>query len=171
MCSSDLDADLSHDPEVLPALIAIAEHGADLCIGSRYVPGGRTVNWPRRRRMLSRWGNRYSAGVLGLAINDATADQITNMVLYYQSTTPSGSTGYFNMTSTNVAVTRTTDKICVVQDATVYPTLYKRVQVQIKNYPFVMMSLFTSGSHNGPNITVGVPVFLDFATTQTTNCG
>mgnify|MGYP003345786338 CR=1 FL=1 len=114
-----------------------------------------------RTRYAARWG----------AINDATADQITNMVLYYQSTTPSGSTGYFNMTSTNVAVTRTTDKICVVQDATVYPTLYKRVQVQIKNYPFVMMSLFTSGSHNGPNITVGVPVFLDFATTQTTNCG
>ena len=68
-----MDADLSHDPEVLPALIAIAEHGADLCIGSRYVPGGRTVNWPRRRRMLSRWGNRYAAGVLGLAVNDATA--------------------------------------------------------------------------------------------------
>ena len=67
-----MDADLSHDPEVLPALIAVAEHGADLCIGSRYVPGGRTVDWPRRRRMLSRWGNRYAAGVLGLAVNDAT---------------------------------------------------------------------------------------------------
>jgi dolichol-phosphate mannosyltransferase len=68
-----MDADLSHDPEVLPALIANVEHGADLAIGSRYVPGGRTVNWPSRRRWLSRWGNRYAAGVLGLAINDATA--------------------------------------------------------------------------------------------------
>jgi dolichol-phosphate mannosyltransferase len=68
-----MDADLSHDPAVLPALIAITEHGADLAIGSRYVPGGITTNWPRRRRMLSRWGNRYAAGVLGLAINDATA--------------------------------------------------------------------------------------------------
>ncbi len=68
-----MDADLSHDPAVLPALIAIVEHGADLAIGSRYVPGGLTENWPRRRRMLSRWGNRYAAGVLGLAINDATA--------------------------------------------------------------------------------------------------
>lgn len=68
-----MDADLSHDPSVLPALLAIAEHGADLAIGSRYVPGGRTVNWPRRRRSLSRWGNRYAAGVLGLAVNDATA--------------------------------------------------------------------------------------------------
>ena len=68
-----MDADLSHDPSVLPALIANVEHGADLAIGSRYVPGGRTVNWPKRRRQLSRWGNRYAAGVLGLAINDATA--------------------------------------------------------------------------------------------------
>lgn len=68
-----MDADLSHDPAVLPALIANAQHGADLAIGSRYVPGGLTENWPRRRRMLSRWGNRYAAGVLGLAVNDATA--------------------------------------------------------------------------------------------------
>ena len=68
-----MDADLSHDPSVLPALLSIVEHGADLSIGSRYVPGGQTVNWPRRRRMLSRWGNRYAAGVLGLAVNDATA--------------------------------------------------------------------------------------------------
>lgn len=68
-----MDADLSHDPAVLPALITNAEHGADLAIGSRYVPGGLTENWPRRRRMLSRWGNRYAAGVLGLAVNDATA--------------------------------------------------------------------------------------------------
>jgi glycosyltransferase involved in cell wall biosynthesis len=68
-----MDADLSHDPDVLPALIANIEHGADLAIGSRYVPGGRTVDWPPRRRWLSRWGNRYAAGVLGLAVNDATA--------------------------------------------------------------------------------------------------
>jgi glycosyltransferase involved in cell wall biosynthesis len=68
-----MDADMSHDPAILPALLANIEHGADLAIGSRYVPGGRTVDWPPRRRMLSRWGNRYAAGVLGLAINDATA--------------------------------------------------------------------------------------------------
>ena len=68
-----MDADLSHPAEVLPALVAIIEHGADLAIGSRYVPGGRTLNWPRRRAWLSRWGNRYAAGVLGLAVNDATA--------------------------------------------------------------------------------------------------
>lgn len=68
-----MDADLSHDPRDLPALVAVVEHGADLCIGSRYVPGGITENWPRRRRWLSRWGNRYAAGILGLAVNDATA--------------------------------------------------------------------------------------------------
>jgi glycosyltransferase involved in cell wall biosynthesis len=68
-----IDADLSHDPAVIPALVAIVGHGADLAIGSRYVPGGLTENWPARRRWLSRWGNRYAAGVLGLAVNDATA--------------------------------------------------------------------------------------------------
>ena len=68
-----LDADLSHDPAVVPALVANVEHGADLAIGSRYVPGGRTVDWPWQRRVLSRWGNRYAAGVLGLAVNDATS--------------------------------------------------------------------------------------------------
>lgn len=68
-----MDADLSHDPALLPALIANVEHGADLAIGSRYVPGGRTLDWPKNRRRLSRWGNRYAAGILGLAINDTTA--------------------------------------------------------------------------------------------------
>jgi dolichol-phosphate mannosyltransferase len=68
-----IDADLSHDPTVLPALVANVEHGADLAIGSRYVPGGVTLDWPWRRRALSRWANRYVAGVLGLAVNDATA--------------------------------------------------------------------------------------------------
>jgi dolichol-phosphate mannosyltransferase len=68
-----MDADLSHDPAMLPALVSIIEHGGDLAIGSRYVPGGITLNWPRRRRWVSRWGNRYAAGVLGLAVNDVTA--------------------------------------------------------------------------------------------------
>lgn len=68
-----IDADFSHDPVMIPALVSAVEHGADLAVGSRYVPGGITENWPRKRRMLSRWANRYAAGVLGLAINDATA--------------------------------------------------------------------------------------------------
>lgn len=67
-----MDADLSHDPALLTPLVSVVEHGADLVIGSRYVPGGITLNWPRRRRWVSRWGNRYAAGVLGLAVNDVT---------------------------------------------------------------------------------------------------
>lgn len=69
----EMDADGSHPASALPALISIVEHGADLAIGSRYVPGGVTENWPRKRRWLSRWANRYVSAVLGLAINDATA--------------------------------------------------------------------------------------------------
>lgn len=68
-----MDADMSHDPSALPALVANVGFGADLAVGSRYVPGGRTLDWPVQRRVLSRWGNRYAAGVLGLAVNDATA--------------------------------------------------------------------------------------------------
>ncbi len=69
----EMDADLSHDPDVLPALLAAVEHGADLAIGSRYVPGGSVPQWTWHRRLLSRWGNRYAAGALGLAVNDATS--------------------------------------------------------------------------------------------------
>lgn len=68
-----MDADLSHDPAYLPALISAVELGADASLGSRYVPGGRIENWPRLRLFLSRWGNRYAAGMLGLAVNDATS--------------------------------------------------------------------------------------------------
>jgi glycosyltransferase involved in cell wall biosynthesis len=69
----EIDADLSHDPSTLPALVSAVEHGAHLAMGSRYVPGGRIVGWPWRRRALSRWGNRYAAAMLGLAVNDATS--------------------------------------------------------------------------------------------------
>jgi glycosyltransferase involved in cell wall biosynthesis len=68
-----MDADLSHDPGDLVALVAAVVHGADGAIGSRYVPGGRIVDWPTSRRWLSRWGNRFAAGALGLAVNDATS--------------------------------------------------------------------------------------------------
>jgi dolichol-phosphate mannosyltransferase len=69
----EIDADMSHDPEVLPTMLDVAERGIALVIGSRYVPGGTVIGWPRRRTWLSRWGNRYAAIVLGLAVNDATA--------------------------------------------------------------------------------------------------
>ena len=69
----EIDADLSHDPSVLPELISPVTLGAQLAIGSRYVPGGAILGWPYKRLALSRWGNRYVALMLGLAINDATA--------------------------------------------------------------------------------------------------
>ncbi len=69
----EIDADLSHDPAALPAMLAVADLGFGVVIGSRYVPGGSVVGWPRHRLWLSRWGNRYAAIMLGLAINDATA--------------------------------------------------------------------------------------------------
>lgn len=68
-----MDADLSHDPAYLPELVSAVVAGADASIGSRYVPGGGCVEWPRLRQFLSRWGNRYAAGMLGLAVNDATS--------------------------------------------------------------------------------------------------
>jgi dolichol-phosphate mannosyltransferase len=67
-----MDADLSHDPSRLPALIAATDH-ADIVIGSRYVPGGAIVNWPRRRRMLSRFANTYIRLVTRLSARDCTS--------------------------------------------------------------------------------------------------
>ncbi len=69
---AQIDADFSHDPADLPRLLdALAE--ADLAIGSRYVPGGRTEGWDLRRRMLSKWGNFYVRTVLGTGLRDMTA--------------------------------------------------------------------------------------------------
>jgi dolichol-phosphate mannosyltransferase len=68
----EMDADGSHAPEDLPRLLAALD-GADLVIGSRYVPGGRVVNWPKSREVLSRGGNVYSKLALGVRINDITA--------------------------------------------------------------------------------------------------
>ena len=68
-----IDADLSHDPAALPDLLAAVARGADLAIGSRYVAGGSVPNWPKRRLLLSVWGNRYAGFVLGLRVRDTTA--------------------------------------------------------------------------------------------------
>ena len=67
-----MDADLSHPPEQVPALIAALEH-ADISIGSRYVPGGGASDWPWRRRLISRAGNTYVRLILGLPVHDTTA--------------------------------------------------------------------------------------------------
>lgn len=67
-----MDADLSHDPKYLPDLVA-ATDDFDLVIGSRYIPGGDIVNWPRRRKLLSAWANRYIRGVTWLQAHDCTS--------------------------------------------------------------------------------------------------
>jgi dolichol-phosphate mannosyltransferase len=69
----EMDADLSHDPDDLPRLLAAVEEGADLAVGSRYIAGGSIPAWSWHRRMLSRNGNRYAAAALGLPITDATS--------------------------------------------------------------------------------------------------
>ena len=69
----EMDADLSHDPSQLPDLLRAVDAGADLAVGSRYVPGGSIPHWPWHRRALSRYGNRYAAAILGLDVTDATS--------------------------------------------------------------------------------------------------
>ena len=68
----EMDADCSHQPEQLPLLLDSIERGADMAIGSRYVPGGRTENWPLQRQLISRGGNLYSRILLGTSIHDIT---------------------------------------------------------------------------------------------------
>ncbi len=65
----EMDADFSHDPARLPALLAT---DADLVLGSRYVPGGGTVNWGLGRRLLSKGGSLYARTILGISIRDLT---------------------------------------------------------------------------------------------------
>lgn len=67
----EMDADGSHQPEELPRLLT-ALKGADLVLGSRWVPGGRIVNWPKYREFISRGGSTYSRLLLGVPIRDVT---------------------------------------------------------------------------------------------------
>jgi dolichol-phosphate mannosyltransferase len=68
----ELDADFSHPPERLPALLEALET-ADMSIGSRYVPGGRTLGWSPVRKAISKLGNAYVRLVIGLPVHDGTA--------------------------------------------------------------------------------------------------
>jgi len=67
----EMDADGSHQPEQLPRLLD-ALRGADLVLGSRWIPGGGTENWSKGREVLSRGGNAYTRAMLGVPIHDAT---------------------------------------------------------------------------------------------------
>ncbi len=69
----EMDADGSHAPEQLHLLLDEVDAGADLVIGSRYVPGGKVVNWPKKRWILSKGGNIYISLLLGAGLTDMTA--------------------------------------------------------------------------------------------------
>jgi dolichol-phosphate mannosyltransferase len=68
----EMDCDFSHNPKDVPRLIAAAAEGADLVIGSRYVPGGGTRNWGLTRRLISRGGSLYTALFLRMGVKDPT---------------------------------------------------------------------------------------------------
>ncbi|MGA2802803.1 MAG: polyprenol monophosphomannose synthase [Acidimicrobiales bacterium] len=69
----EMDSDFSHDPDALPVVLAPLGEGYEVCIGSRYVPGGSIPNWSLPRRLLSRGGNIYADLLLGLHVRDSTA--------------------------------------------------------------------------------------------------
>lgn len=69
----EMDSDFSHDPAALPTLLAPMREGADLVIGSRYVPGGEIGDWTLFRRLLSRGANLYAKWMLDLGVEDSTA--------------------------------------------------------------------------------------------------
>jgi dolichol-phosphate mannosyltransferase len=68
----EMDADGSHPPEQLPDLLQRIDAGADLVLGSRWVPGGQVVNWPLARQAISRGGNLYNRLALGIPLKDST---------------------------------------------------------------------------------------------------
>ena len=68
----EMDADFSHDPADLARLLAAARDGADLALGSRYVPGGGVTDWGALRRLVSRAGSLYARWTLGVDVYDLT---------------------------------------------------------------------------------------------------
>jgi dolichol-phosphate mannosyltransferase len=69
----EMDADLSHEPEALPALVGSLSGETEVVVGSRYVPDGVIPNWAWHRRLLSRGGNLYASALLGLGVTDSTS--------------------------------------------------------------------------------------------------
>jgi dolichol-phosphate mannosyltransferase len=68
----EMDCDFSHDPDYVPRLIAAVEDGADLALGSRYVPGGGVRNWGLLRRVISAGGSLYARVILSVKVRDLT---------------------------------------------------------------------------------------------------
>ncbi|MEJ5913409.1 polyprenol monophosphomannose synthase [Pseudokineococcus sp. 1T1Z-3] len=105
----EMDADLSHPPERLPALLsAVGPGGADLALGSRYVDGGATVGWPLHRQLLSRGGNAYIGAALRLGVDDATAGfrAFRAPLLAQMGATSMRSTGYCFQVETTLRAVR-----------------------------------------------------------------
>ena len=73
----EMDCDFSHNPDDLERLVAAAEGGADVVVGSRYVRGVNVVNWPMSRLLLSYFASKYVRIVTGMPIHDATAGFVT----------------------------------------------------------------------------------------------
>lgn len=69
----EMDADGSHQPEQIPLLLAAVEEGADVAIGTRWMPGGSVVNWPLRRQLISRVGTAYARIMLHSPLRDVTS--------------------------------------------------------------------------------------------------
>ncbi|MCL5257104.1 MAG: polyprenol monophosphomannose synthase [Chloroflexi bacterium] len=68
----EMDADFSHNPSYVPSLLSAVDDGADVAIGSRYVPGGGTPDWSLSRRIISQGGSLYARIVLGMSVKDLT---------------------------------------------------------------------------------------------------
>lgn len=70
----EMDADFSHSPDDLPRLLYTChKNGADMSVGSRYVPGGKIINWPKSRYWLSFYASLYVRLILGIKVKDTTA--------------------------------------------------------------------------------------------------
>ena len=95
---AEMDADLSHQPEELLALMA-ASNGADMVVGSRYIPGGRIEGWGARRRVWSRTSNRIIRVALGVPVADLTNGYrlYSRRAVELLSNTPLRETGYISL--------------------------------------------------------------------------
>ena len=103
-----MDVDFSHDPTLLKEMRNGLEAGHDAVVGSRYVPGGSTPDWPLRRRLLSKYGNDYARLLLGLSMKDATSGfrAYTAEVLRRIEVGNTQSNGYGFMIETGYLLTR-----------------------------------------------------------------
>jgi len=95
----EMDADLSHQPEELPALLAAAGTGLDLVVGSRYLPGSRIDGWSWRRRVFSRMANMLIRPVIGVPLSDFTNGfrVYSPRSVQYLASTPLRETGYISL--------------------------------------------------------------------------